>query len=205
MTKSRRTATKAKDKAKTITPDAQEPKAPVTEALSRGFEDKMEQVAKPATTGETVTVGCKTPNGLVLQLQTKQMVRYPVMGGGFHEEEQMRPDPNLPTYTLFGNRVPFGEQPRCLIIGGFAMTPGIPRDFMDKWLSQNRQLDIVKAGLIMVHKTTDHARGEATEKKDLRSGLEPIRPGNDVRIPKRQVKGKMVDAIETGDEQPSAA
>lgn len=181
-------------------------KAPVEQALERGFEANQERVAKPTNTGDTVTVGCKTPNGLVLTLQTMQEVRYPVMGGGFTVEKQWRPDPNLKSYTIYGNRTPHGEQPRCLIVAGFAMTPGIPADFMAKWLEQNRNLEIVTAGLIMVHANTDRARGDAMEKKDLRSGLEPIRPGHDPRIPKRKARdGKMVDAIETGDEQPQAA
>lgn len=198
MTKSRRAARTKAEKPKAES-------TPLTQALSQGHDANVEKVSKPSRTGDTVTVGCKLPNGLVLQLQTRQMVRYPVMGGGFHEEEQMRPDPNLPSHTLFGNRVPFGAQPKCLVVGGFAMTPGIPADFMDRWMDQNKNLDVVKSGLIIVHSTTDRARGEATEKKNLRSGLEAIRPGDDVRIPKRAVKGKIVDAIETGDEQPAAA
>lgn len=164
---------------------------------------KLAQVAKPARTGSTVTVGLKLPNGLVLQLQEKVKVSYPVLGGGMREVEESRPMPDQQTYTLHGNRAPFGVQPRCLIVAGYAMTPGIPKDFWDMWLSQNSKLDIVKGGFIMAHASQDHVSGYAKEHRGERSGLEPITPGKDPRIPKRPKRGGgMEDAIETGDEQP---
>lgn len=202
MTKSRRNERRT-PAAKTEKIDA--PATPLTAALSQGHEAVKARVSAPECSGSTVTVGLKVPNGMVLRLQVQEEVRYPVMGGGTTIEKQWRPDPSQKSYTLHGSRTPHGEQPKCLVVGGYAMTPGIPADFMDKWLDQNKQLDVVTAGLIIVHKTTDGARGEATEKKDLRSGLEPMRPGNDPRIPKRAVRGKLVDAIETGDEQPAVA
>lgn len=170
------------------------------EVTAEAQEQKAARVAKPVSTGETVTIGLKLPNGLILQLQSEQDVRFPVMGGGFHVEKQMRPDYSKPSYTLHGNRFPFGEQPRCLIVGGFAMTPGIPLDFWKLWREQNKDLDLVKSGLIFAQETADSARDEAKDKATLRSGLEPLSQKNDPRVDKRRDReGKLVDTVEAGE------
>lgn len=172
-------------------------------SVEAGYEENQRRVSAPVHSGATVTVGCKIPNGIVMQLQQEEEVNLPVLGGGFKSVKENRPHPSAPTYTLFGNKTPIGHAPRCLIVGGFAMTPGLPKDFVVKWFDQNKNLDLVKAGLIIFRDTTDEARANAKEHSGLRSGLEAISPGNDPRIPKRPNKdGKFVDAIETGDEQP---
>lgn len=175
----------------------------VTEAAQA---HKAAQIAKPARTGATVTVGLKSPSGLVLRLQRAVEVNQPVMGGGFKLVTEYHPDHEQRTYTIHGTAVPHGLAPRCLIVGGYAMTPGIPKDFMAAWLEQNKGLDLVRNKLIIAREDPEDAAAEARDLRDVRSGLEPISPGNDPRIPKKKDRdGKTVDAIVTGDEQPKAA
>lgn len=195
--------TRSKPKATAEAPKAEAPPA----EKAKGFEEVKARVSKPATTGDTVTVGCKTPNGILLVIQETVSVDVPVLGGGFKTVKENRPNPEAPNFTLNGTATPFGEQPRCLVVAGYAMTPGIPKDFMAIWMEQNKNLDMVKAGLIIVQDTTDKARAQAKEQHEKRSGLEPLNVGKgktDPRTPKRLdgKTGRVVDALEVGDEQP---
>lgn len=158
---------------------------------------------QPSTTRETVTVALKSPHGLVLQLHDLVEVRVPVLGGGHGVEKQFRPRADLgATFRLNGNATPYGEAPKCTIIGGYALTPGVPKDFWEEWLAQNKNLGVVTQNLIHAYDTMDGAAGEARDKAALRSGLEPLNMGRDSgdpRIPKRKdmETGKVVDAVET--------
>lgn len=167
---------------------------------------KAAAVSKPARTGATVTVGCKMPHGLVLRLQRKEKVRYPVMGGGFKEEDEYRPLPNSPVITIHGTDVPHGQAPRCLIVHGYAMTSGVPKEFFELWLEQNKDLDAVVNGMIIANESLEDVKAEAQDNRDVKSGLEAINPKSDARMPKkRDLEGKVVDAIETATERPAAA
>lgn len=121
---------------------------------------------------DTVTVACKLPHGLILQLQRPVKMVEPVLGGGVREYtisqrfgEQV---------TIFGNRTPFGQQPKCTIIGDYALTPGIDKTFFEEWMKQNANHDVVVNELIFAHKSRDHAEGFARENAGRRSGLEPL-------------------------------
>jgi len=158
--------------------------------------------AEKAKSGETVSVGCKLPNGLILRLQELVEIDYPIMGGGVKTVKEWRPHPTAPTFTVFGNRAKGaeGEEPPCLVVGGYAITPNIPKDFWDEWVKQNKDLEPVKQNLIFAHEKADNVRGISRDQKALVTGLEPIRPGKDPRIPKRRnpESGKVEDVITTG-------
>lgn len=140
-------------------------------------------------TGDVVTVGLKSPNGIILQLQKEVIVRYPKRDGGMMEVPEFHPDYEAPTYTLNGNRAPFGEQPKCLVVGGYALTPNIPKDFWVEWLAQNKNLDLVKNKMIFAHDREDGARGIGEDLKATKSGQEPLRmvKGDlDKRLPRKR-------------------
>ena len=131
----------------------------------------------------TVTVASKLPNGLILRVfKMKEMV----VNGKVESTAEQVGD----TFTIRGNAVPFGAV-LADGAGGFALTHGIPADFWEEWLKQNRDLDAVKNGLVFAHAKPGHATGEAQEKEALRSGLEPLAAGapgaasNDPRAPRR--------------------
>lgn len=157
-----------------------------------------ERTSRPARSGETVTVACKMPHGLVLQLQQMQEVRVPAMGGGFVIEKQFRPTGDQ--IVIKGNAVPVGVAPSHEIAGGYALTPGVPKDFWETWLEQNAELDLVKRGLIFAESGVDRARDAGKEQKATRSGLEPLNgtdPAKDPRVPKSRFK---VEVGTTGEE-----
>ncbi|GBU18032.1 MULTISPECIES: hypothetical protein [Methylobacterium] len=125
----------------------------------------------------TVTVACKLPHGLVLQEQTMVKRSEPVMGGGYREYEiAVRTGRAI---TVAGSARPVNPSEEVEFAphaGGYGLTPGVDRDFFDRWLAQNRELDAVKKGFIFAASSDDRARGMAREGKAGLCGMEPVNP-----------------------------
>lgn len=138
--------------------------------------------AKPQRSGQTVTVACKLPNGMILQHWKMQTFHDPVLGGG-HREVQRSVEDGAPI-KVHGPAVPFGLVPKFLIVGGYALTTGVSKDFWDKWLHQNRNHDSVVNRCIFAMPTMDAAQGQADDLTDVQSGLQPIVPDKDKRVPR---------------------
>lgn len=98
----------------------------------------------------TVTVACKLPNGLQLELEGKERV------------------------VLRGTAVPFGAAP--VDVGGYALTQNVDADFWNEWLAKYKNYPPVKKGLVFAYAKPQDAQARALEMKDERSGLEPIDP-----------------------------
>jgi len=87
-------------------------------------------------------------------------------------------------YHLFGPELPRGGLPEGftppIIVGGYALTPGIPADFWNTWIEQNKLADYFRPpdgaehGMVFAYATTESARDAAKEQKGLKSGLEPL-------------------------------
>jgi hypothetical protein len=129
----------------------------------------------------TVTVACKIPTGLALQLQT--------------EEPRIVDTPKGPEKIMFwvkrgkvwyvhGPSYPVNPPPGYpkppLMVGGYALTSGIPADFWEQWLKQNELADYVvppegaEHGMVFAYATLDSAVSAASEQEKLLSGLEPL-------------------------------
>lgn len=124
---------------------------------------------------KTVTVGCKMPSGLVLKVYKFVDAYEPVMGGGSRKikvGQQVGGD-----VVLKGFATEAGKHAPHAIIGGFGLTPGVDAEFWNLWLEQNRDLDLVKRGLVFAHGETASAEAEAKEKVKEKSGLEALDPG----------------------------
>lgn len=76
----------------------------------------------------------------------------------------------------------FPEKP--LIVGGAALNFGIDKDFWDTWVEQNARNPLVMNGMIFAYENMDMVQGRALEEQANRSGLEPLNPRGDPRIPK---------------------
>lgn len=100
----------------------------------------------------TCVVGCKLASGLHLDMKDK--------------------DGHNVRYTLKGTNA-------ARIIGGYGLTDGIPREFMEAWLKRNADHPAVKAGAVFMHTKVDSARGIANERREVTTGLEPIDPLRD--------------------------
>lgn len=129
-----------------------------------------------AKSGQTVTVACKLPHGLALRLYDMVETNQPVMGGGMKVVKQAQQLPG--EFMINGNAHAQNAGPACQITGGYALTPGVPKDFWDRWLEANKGSDMVRNNLIFAHEQTSSADGEAREKEKVRSGLERLDPNN---------------------------
>lgn len=139
---------------------------------------KPEPDARQTTRSATgmVVVGCKIPNGVILQLSVFEQNAEPVMGGGHRDVKIGRKVGQ--TYTVRGPNVKFGEIPRFLMAGGYALTSGIPEDFWNTWLEQNKDAEMVKRELIVAYKSMDDVEAHCSNNETLKTGLEPMDPQN---------------------------
>jgi hypothetical protein len=142
-----------------------------------------------ATSG-TVIVGCKIPNGLILQLSTMERTIEPVMGGG-HRDIQIGRKVG-PRYVVKGPAFPVGQVPRYLIAGGYALTSGIPEEFWNDWYAQNKDADYVRNELIVAHKSMEDAERHCIDNESLVTGLEPVDPTK----PPRGFKAGQIETAE---------
>lgn len=154
-------------------------KAAAVAAASDMGSPKILEIEKPKKSG-TVTVMCKIPQGLRLQLQHKMMRRIPTGRGSDNDYDKV--EVNVfggPAYYVFGPAVPaMGGVPDGYLLpkaleGGYAKTDGIPADFWREWLEQNELADYVVNRMIFAYDDAS-AKSAARERGELKSGLEPL-------------------------------
>lgn len=136
----------------------------------------------PASSGETVTVACKLPHGLLLRVYDMVDAQEPVLGGGIRQFK--RPVQRPEQFLIQGSAVPFGIIPGFRFEGGYALTEGVPKELWERWFEANKGSDMVKNGLIFAHTRLGHALGQAHEQIEVLSGLEPLKMKDDPRVPK---------------------
>ena len=127
-----------------------------------------------ANAQKTVTVACKLPHGIMLQLYKMIDGVEPVSGGGYRQIKvaQKVGEP----IKINGNSHKQNALPSCIIRDSFAFTENVPKDHWDAWLEQNQSLDFVKNGLIFAHETTNSVVDQAKDHKAIRSGFERLNP-----------------------------
>lgn len=180
------------------TPRSPNRSAPQAESAAATDDDKpaaaVQRQPVANKSKRTVTVACKIPHGMVLQLQRPS-----------ERMEDTRDGPKPRTYwvkcgeiyRVRGPAYPVGTIPKGfrrapINEGGYALTPGIPADFWNQWVEQNAKADFVVApdgaehGMIFAYPDMEDAASAAREQEKLLSGLEPISTDEDSR-------GKLVD------------
>lgn len=136
---------------------------------------------------DTVLIGCKHPNGLVLNLDRYQRTEAKGPGIGIRRIDGAR-------FTLRGYSMPVdpvGMQSRMkslqragvAIEGGYALTP-VPVDFWEEWWKENGQISpLVKDGIILpphadaVRQAEDHVAVEPMFRQVPADGKDPRAPG----------------------------
>ena len=80
---------------------------------------------------------------------------------------------------------------------GFALTYNVDADLFTAWLAENQDSAMVKNRLIFAYDSskTDAVRGTAKEGKDVDSGLGPLVPDVDRRMPKKTAVGSQTTAL----------
>ena len=138
--------------------------------------------------GETVTVACKLGVAYYdIYLCRKETVSENTQTGP-RDITRFTPQRET-TVRLRGTAYPRGTVPdgfpeKPLIVEGAALNPGISKEFWDTWADQNRLNPLVMNRMIFADINLDFVKGIAKETKDMQSGLEPINPKKDARIPK---------------------
>ncbi len=143
-------------------------------------ERKVTPASAPATGVDTVCVGLKHPNGIVLQAY--EMVETGEVTPQGYRTQMVARQVGEP-FTLHGNAVDVrallgGVTPEHLIIEGFAITSGVPSEVWKSWLEANKTGMLVRNNLIFEAKDEIEARAKAKARGMLKSGLEPIDPND---------------------------
>lgn len=149
-----------------------------------------QDVSAPAVAGtdkasETVTVACKIPNGLVLQLCQKQ--KRPEQGLGVTREVNVFSKVG-DTITVAGPAYPNGPVPKGFKrrpedADGYALTRNVPAAFWEAWLAQNKDTDFVMSGMIFAFPDIESVMAKARDGERIKSGLQPLDPDGDSRVP----------------------
>ncbi len=167
-----------------------QPQQPTSNAQQQAAASPPEQPDRhqhePVTGTDTVTVACKLPHGLVLKLYEPAKQFVPVPGGGIREEEVMKPVEGA-EITVAGNAFRQDTSPRFEGMNNFALTRGVPKDFWDTWVRQNRRAKYVTGGFIFAYEDRK-IEGATKERMRLQTGLERVDPNN---IPARMGGSKV--------------
>jgi hypothetical protein len=116
--------------------------------------------------GNTLTVACKLPHGLVLQnsraiMDGKKVLKWIKEG---------------PEVVIKGCATHVGQPITKEIASGFALTHGVDAEFFRTWIEHHAEFPAVKEGLIFAYETAEAVAGEAKDKAELESGFEPLDP-----------------------------
>lgn len=138
---------------------------------------------RPSSAGAKVTVACKLPNGY--RMRVFQMVEgsEPVLGGGRRVFQEGRLKGEV---FINGNAKRVEESFGCQVVGGYALTHGVDKDFFDAWFAANKDEPIVTNGLIFAHGDASRVADQAKEQRGVFSNLEPMNrdPMADPRTPR---------------------
>lgn len=137
----------------------------------------------------TVAVASKLPMDFILRLYTWVTRNELVMGGGSREVRVAEAARGTKEFIVQGNSWAQNKGAHQQIVGGYAITHGIPKAFWEQWLEQNKDADIVVNGMLFAHGETASTIAEAKEKEGQKSGLERLDPN---KLPKGLQKSDMV-------------
>lgn len=134
-----------------------------------------------------VHVGCKLPNGLIMEL-------IPLPPTDI-KEQRLYPAPAGKRVVLKGSnslrRNVRASQPAHL----FAVT-AVDETFAREWFKRNADMEFVKQGLVFIANTEGAATGMAKERAEQKTGLEPLAQKDDPRLPKGRNPQTTVEADE---------
>ena len=98
----------------------------------------------------TVTVGCKLPNGVIMEMGTLGTPEY--------------------------RRVTLKGANSATVVGGYGLTEHVDEALFDAWVKKNSWLEFIKQGLVFKQARADDARAQAADTAEMRSGFERLAP-----------------------------
>jgi hypothetical protein len=141
----------------------------------------------PQTRTRQYVVGCKLGVASIA-LQLSPLVEKEQMGSQ-GSRKVMEAQRTGPVVILRGTAyprgtVPDGFPPAPMIVDGAAMNFGIDAEWMDHWLEEHKRDPLVINKLIFACEKEEDAKAIAREHKDVKSGLDPVNPKGDTRMPR---------------------
>jgi hypothetical protein len=135
----------------------------------------------------SVLIGCKLPNGIILELITPPEADVSKQG--------LIPKPTGERVTLKGANSLRTNTRSSLGQFAYAVTR-VDKGFWDKWLARYKDLDFIKNGLVFEAKNQDEFAAIARERAGLRTQLEPLAVDitSDPRVPKGTTTSTKLEA-----------
>lgn len=148
----------------------------------------MSSVKTKIEQAKTVTVGLKSPNGLILRLfQFDEVVENTPSGPRVFKQSFPIIDAGTVELKGYGGAA-FGIKQDHRIIGQYALTTGVDAEFMREWMKQNEKHELVKNKLIFIHADEASAADQGRDQREVWDGLNPLRmhgTKKDPRVPKK--------------------
>jgi hypothetical protein len=126
---------------------------------------------------EFVTVCCKLPMGLVIEIDELHH-EIPALGGGTKEVPTWKPSGRKITLNGANAANPRSPNPGRAV-AGYGLTE-VPKDFWDEWVEQHKGFGPLTNGSLFAQPTADRAQGQMREHEGVQTGLErldPTKPG----------------------------
>lgn len=131
---------------------------------------------------EVVSVACKLPSGFILREFHPNQETEQVLGGGTRDVTVYRATGDQVVIKGAGWRP--GDTPPILI-GGYRITPNVPKRLWDNWYAANKDSDLVKNHIVYARSQQSDAEAWSREHEKAPTGLEGIDPEN----PGKRVRG----------------
>jgi hypothetical protein len=133
-----------------------------------------------------VVIGCKLPNGMILELMPLPPKEL--------KEQQLHPGPPGKRVTLKGaNSLRTHKRQPSPAAYDYAVT-SVDKAFWDAWLERNREMDFIRNGLVFEAPNLNAANAIAKERAKTPTGMEALNPEKDPRMPKSDQPGQSVEA-----------
>ena len=154
-----------------------------------------------ATAGAKVSIGCKIAVAWIdLEINEERTLMEDTRTGPrevkvfAHTGDVVR---------IRGTAYPRGTPPEGfmrppMMINGYAVTPNVSKEWWEKWKAQRARDPMVINNMIVAFDTADAAKGVTKDYVGELSGLEPVNPISDARMPKPTIKGVEVLTTEEG-------
>jgi hypothetical protein len=126
---------------------------------------------------EFVTVCCKLPMGLVLELDELHH-EIPALGGGTNEIPVWKPSGRKVVLARANAANPRSPNPGRAV-AGYGLTE-VPKDFWDEWVAQKKGFPPLVNGSLFAQPSLSRAEGQMREHEAVKTGLEkidPLKPG----------------------------
>jgi hypothetical protein len=158
-------------------------KAPDLSAASATATALSQQLPR---SNKTVTVACKLPHGIVIRDFEERSEYEPVFGQAERRKVSVY-RPVGPKIRIKGPSVPSLFIRYVEVIGGYAITEGIPADVYERWENWNMEAPFFANDLIFAHEDGARARAWAKDHETIKSGMEPLETGMKLTDDGRQV------------------